>query len=73
MASLHANSGLDSLHRMCLLFQIYSGQMNIGYHEVMKLVCQGVDFVFFLKNKKIESIIEVKGCEGTTPFYEMWN
>jgi Flp pilus assembly CpaF family ATPase len=73
MASLHANSGLDALHRMTLLFQIYCGQMNISYHDVLKLVCQGVDFVFFLNHKRIESIIEVKGCEGMTPFYEMWN
>ena len=73
MASLHANSGLDALHRMTLLFQIYCGQMNISYHDVLKLVCQGVDFVFFLNQKKIESIVEVKGCEGMTPYYEMWN
>ncbi len=73
MSSLHANSALDALHRLCLLFQVYSQQMNVSYHDVMKLVCQGIDFVVFLEHKRITSIVEVKGCEGTTPYYEMWN
>lgn len=73
MTSLHANNALDALHRLCLLFQVYSGQMNIGYHDVMKLVCQGIDFVCFLENKKITSLLEIKGCEGMTPYYEMYN
>lgn len=73
MASLHANSALDALHRLCLLFQVYSGQMNIGYHDVLKLVCQGVDFVIHIENKKVINILEIKGCEGMTPYYEMWN
>lgn len=73
MTSLHANSALDALHRLCLLFQVYSQQMNISYHDVMKLVCQGIDYVCFLENKRITSLLEVKGCEGMTPYYEMYN
>jgi type IV secretion system protein VirB11 len=73
MSSLHANSALDALHRLCLLFQVYSQQMNVSYHDVMKLVCQGIDFIIFLEHKRVTSIVEVKGCEGTTPYYEMWN
>jgi type IV secretion system protein VirB11 len=73
MASLHANSALDALHRLCLLFQVYSGQMNISYHDVLKLVCQGIDFILHLENKKVVNILEVKGCEGMTPYYELWN
>lgn len=73
MASLHANSALDSLERLCLLFQVYCGQLNMAHQEVMKLVCQGIDFIYYLSNKKVESIVEIKGCEGTTPYYELWN
>lgn len=73
MASLHANSALDAIHRLCLLFQVYSQQVAVSYQEVLKLVCQGVDFILFLENKKVESILEIKGSEGMTPYYETWS
>lgn len=72
MASIHANSALDAIHRLCLLFQIYSGQKGVSYQEILKLICQGVDFILFMNNKKVETILEVKGSEGMTPFYETW-
>ena len=73
MASLHANSALDSIQRLSLLFQIYSNNKGISYQEVLKLICRGIDFVLYIENKKIETILEIKGCEGITPFYEIWN
>lgn len=73
MASLHANSAIDAIHRLCLLFQIYSKQTSVNYPDVLKLVCQGVDYIFHLENKCITNILEIKGCEGTTPYYELWN
>ncbi len=73
MASLHANSAIDAIHRLCLLFQIYGGEIGVNYNEVLKLVCQGVDFIVHLNHKEITEIMEIKGCEGTTPFYQTWN
>lgn len=73
MASLHANGAIDAIHRLCLLFQIYSQQTTVSYPEVLKLVCQGVDFIFHLEEKRVVNILEVKGSEGTTPYYELWN
>jgi type IV secretion system protein VirB11 len=73
MASLHSNSALDAIHRLCLLFQIYSGEKGISYQEILKLICRGIDFILFVENKKIETILEVKGSEGMTPFYETWS
>ncbi len=73
MASLHANSCIDAIHRLCLLFQIYGGEIGVNYSEVLKLVCQGVDFIVHLNHKEVTEIMEVKGCEGTTPFYQTWN
>ncbi len=73
MASLHANSAIDAIHRLCLLFQIYSQKTTVNYPEVLKIVCQGVDFIFHLENKRVTNILQIKGCEGMTPFYEVWN
>ncbi len=73
MASLHANSCIDAIHRLCLLFQIYGGEIGVNYNEVLKLVCQGIDFIVHLNHKEVTEIMEVKGCEGTTPFYQTWN
>ena len=73
MASLHANSAIDAIHRLCLLFQIYGGDIGVKYNEVLKLVCQGVDFIVHLNHKEVTEIMEIKGCEGTTPFYQTWN
>jgi type IV secretion system protein VirB11 len=73
MASLHANSAIDAIHRLCLLFQIYGGEIGVKYNEVLKLVCQGVDFIVHLNHKEVTEIMEIKGCEGTTPFYQSWN
>jgi len=73
MASLHANSALDSLSRLSLLFQIYSGQEGLTYQDIMKMICQGVDFIIHLDQKKVTEVIEVMGCEGTTPYYKVWD
>ena len=72
MASLHANSAIDAIHRLCLLFQIYGGEIGVNYNEVLKLVCQGVDYIVHLNHKEVTEIMEIKGCEGTTPFYQTW-
>ncbi|MCR9206101.1 MAG: CpaF/VirB11 family protein [Halobacteriovoraceae bacterium] len=73
MASLHSNSALDAIHRLCLLFQIYSGEKGVSYQEILKLICRGIDFIIFVENKEVQTIMEVKGSEGMTPFYETWN
>jgi len=72
LSTIHANSSLDTLHRLCLLFQVYAKDMSLAYSEVLKLVCQGVDIIVYLKNKEVVEILEVKGSEGMTPFYQMW-
>ena len=73
MASVHSNSAIDAIHRLCLLFQIYSKKTSVDYPEVLKLVCQGVDFIIYLEDKRVCSILEIKGSEGTTPYYELYN
>jgi Flp pilus assembly CpaF family ATPase len=72
MASIHANSAIDSISRLALLFQIYSKQEGIKYSDIIKMICQGIDYIVHLDQKKVTQIIEVIGCEGTTPYYKTW-
>jgi type IV secretion system protein VirB11 len=73
MASLHANSAIDAISRLALLFQIYSDQEGILYQDIIKLICQGVDFIIHIKRKGICEVIEILGSEGTTPYYKNWD
>ncbi len=70
MASVHANSALDAIQRLCLLFQVYSGETGIQYQEILKLLCTGIDLIIHMENKRVTSILEIKGSEGMTPFYQ---
>jgi len=73
MASVHSNSALDALQRLCLLFQVYSGETGIQYQEILKLLCTGIDLIVHIENKKVVDILEIRGSEGMTPFYQSWN
>jgi Flp pilus assembly CpaF family ATPase len=73
MASVHSNSALDALQRLCLLFQIYSGETGIQYQEILKLLCTGIDLIVHIENKQVVDILEIRGSEGMTPFYQSWN
>lgn len=68
MATIHANSAIDTLSRLSMLFSIFSNASGaISYEQIMQLICKNVDYVIFLENKKIKEIIEVKGAEGINP------
>jgi len=69
MSTVHANSASDSLHRLALLFTLYSQNENLSYELIMKLICQNIDYVVFLKERKIDQIIKVLGSEGNQPYF----
>jgi type IV secretion system protein VirB11 len=71
MSTIHANSCVDSLSRIALLFSLYSENKEIDFSLITKLVCRNIDYVIHMENKKIKEICRVIGSEGTTPFYEM--
>ena len=70
MTSVHANSAADALSRLGLLFQIYSSQKGLNYQEVLKLVCQSIDLIVYCQKRAITEVIEVLGCEGSTPYFK---
>ncbi len=69
MASVHANSAVDALTRLGLLFQIYSPHKGLDFAQVLKIICQGIDHIAFFESKRVVEVIEVLGSEGDTPYY----
>ncbi len=71
LTTIHANSAIDTLSRISLLFTIYSDiSQGLSYSLVMQLVCSNIDYIVFLKDKKISEVIRIIGCEETRPIYE---
>jgi Flp pilus assembly CpaF family ATPase len=70
MSTIHANSGVDALSRIALLFSLYSENKEIDFGLIIKLACKNINYVVHLENKKIKEICQVIGSEGETPFYE---
>lgn len=70
MSSLHADSVVDGLERLALLFHLYSGSNQLPHDKVMELVCRNIDLVVFVKNKQVTDIAKVIGSENGRPLFE---
>ena len=71
MSTVHANSAADALHRLALLFTLYGQNENLSYELMMKLICQNIDYVVFLKERGVEQVIQVLGAEGNQPYFNL--
>ena len=71
MSTVHANSSIDALARIALLFSLYSGNKEIDFSLITKLTCKNIDYVIHMENKSIKEICRVIGSEAETPFYEI--
>lgn len=70
MSTIHANSGVDALSRIALLFSLYSDNKEIDFSLITKLACKNIHYVIHMENKRIKEICRVIGSEGENPFYE---
>jgi Flp pilus assembly CpaF family ATPase len=70
MSTIHANSAVDTISRLALLFSLYSQNTNISFGLITKLICSNIDYVIFMKHRKIIEIIKILGSENETPFIE---
>lgn len=70
MGTIHASSAADALNRVTLLFSLYAGETNLDFDKVMRLLCQNLEYVVFMENKKVKDVIKVLGSENGIPFYE---
>lgn len=71
MGTIHASSAIDGIHRMALLFSLYSGETNLSFDRIMELICRNLECVVFMENKKVKEVIKILGCDKGVPFYEV--
>jgi type IV secretion system protein VirB11 len=71
LSTIHASSASDALLRLAQLFTLTSGHSQLNYQEVLRLVTRNIQYVIFLKDKKIKQIIKVFGSDADLPIYEI--
>ncbi len=70
LSSIHANNAEDTLHRMALLFNLFSESKEMTYELVLGLICKNVDYIVHMENKKVNEVIKVVGSEGPHIYFE---
>lgn len=71
MGTLHASNAHDALHRVALLFSLYSGEASLSFEKVMELLCRNLEYVVFMENKKVKEVIKILGSDKGVAFYEI--
>lgn len=69
MSSIHANDAKGALEKFALLCQMY-GKNDLDYNLVLKLICNNIDYVIHLEDKKIHQVIQVYGSDNGQLFFE---
>lgn len=70
MGTIHSSSAVDALHRVALLFSLYSGEVSLRFEKIMELICRNLNYVIFMEKKKVKEVIKILGCEKGVPFFE---
>lgn len=70
ISTIHANSAIDTLHRLAFLFTIYGGSEHLGYEDILKLVTQNIDYIAYLERGRVKECIKVLGSEKKHCFFE---
>lgn len=70
MATLHANSAIDTVMRIVTLFGLYSEREFLSSEQLVSLVCQNIDGVIYMEEREIKEVIELRGAERGVPYYE---
>lgn len=71
LSSLHANSAIDSISRMGILFSLFCESKQLSYPMILKLICKNVDSVIHLHDRKIIQVIDLIGCNNENPIFEI--
>ena len=65
MTTIHANSAPECLSRLRTLLEFYAPRNSQSF----SMICQNIDAVIYMEDKKIKEIIHVVGLDGATPLY----
>jgi type IV secretion system protein VirB11 len=70
MGTIHSSSAIDSLYRLALLFSLYSGEAGLSFEKIMELITRNMEYVVFMRGKKVFEVIKILGSDKGTPFFE---
>jgi len=66
ISTIHSNDAIGALHRLKTLLEFFSPKTKTGF----QLICQNIDVVIHMKNKKIAEIIQIIGVDGEQPIFK---
>lgn len=66
LTTIHANNAVGALQRLKTLLEFFAPKSG----HCFEMVCQNIDIVVHMENKKIVEIIKVRGMNGALPLYE---
>lgn len=69
ISTIHANSAQDALHRLALLYQVFSTN-SLSYETIINLISKSIQKVVFLEDRKVTQIIRILGSDGSDIFHE---
>jgi Flp pilus assembly CpaF family ATPase len=69
ISTIHANSAQDAIHRLALLYQVFSSN-SLSYETIINLISKSIQKVVFLEDRKITQIIRILGSDGAEIFHE---
>lgn len=70
MATIHANNAIETIDRLCLLFEFYHQKEGLKYETIQKMICQSLEYVIFVKDKKCCEIIRLISSGDDGPVFE---
>ncbi len=70
MGTIHAGSAHEAINRMALLFTLYAPEAQLSLERVIDLICQNIEIIVFMENKRIKEVIRIYGSEKGVAFYE---
>lgn len=66
LTTIHANSAPECLSRLRTLLEFYAPKNSQSF----SMICQNIDTIIYMEDKKIIEIISVMGLDGITPLYD---
>ena len=70
MSTIHANSAVDSLSRLSVLFSLFSSS-EMQYQSIERLIHKSVEYVVYLDKKRIVEIIKIVGFDNNKTIFDL--
>ncbi len=70
LSTIHADSGVEAISRMALLFLINGNYPGLTFEMAVKLMSKNIDIVIYLKDRRIKEMIRIIGSDKGVVSYD---